>query len=186
METQISFGANFIRKMPVKVYSYNHKSYKPAEANLVELNPLDINDLNALEDTARNFGGDTLANNVYIHANSAFLRGKAGNIQLLALTKQGENFQNLNADDILGVAEISLSKTEPSWIELKNLQVRPQYTHSSRYQHIKNIGTAIVNYLKETYKKIELNSSSSGIRFYEKLGFKRQNSNRNIFIWTKD
>lgn len=186
METQISFGANFLRKMPVKVYSYNQKAYKPAEASLVELNPLDINDVNALEDTARNFGGETLANNVYIHANSAFQRGKAGNMRLFALTKQGNDFQKLNTADILGVAEISLSKTEQSGIELKNLQVRPQYAHASRRRYIKNIGASIVNYLKETYKKIELNSTSSSIRLYEKLGFKRQNSIRNIFIWTND
>ncbi len=185
MDNNISFGARFIKKLPVLKYSYEKKLYNPASVGMVELNPLDLRDVKALDSIARDFGGDSFVNNIYIEAKLAYKNDNQScdDMGIFALTRQRKNFEELNPDDILGVAEIS--KFENGEIELDYLQVHPQYIYSFGPPYIKKIGTAIVNYLKETYETIKLSATSSATLFYIKNGFTRVKENSNRFIWRK-
>lgn len=64
MINNITFGANFIQKMPIKKYSAKDKNYTLSYASLVELNPHDINDVKALDEIAFNFGNDSYVDNI--------------------------------------------------------------------------------------------------------------------------
>ena len=57
--------------------------------------------------------------------------------------------------------------------ELKFLQVHPRLKHGVSQKSYKNIGTGIINSLKDLYKdSIELESFFQTTEFYEKQGFK--------------
>lgn len=185
MENNISFGASFIRKLPVLKYSYESKLYNPASVDMVELNPLDLRDIKALNSIAKDFGGDSFVNNVYVEAKIAYNNSEQScdDMGILALTRQRDNFEELNPYDVLGVAEIS--KFGNGEIELEYLQVHPQYIYSYGPPYIKRIGTTIINYLKDTYNTIKLNATSSATLFYIKNGFTRAKANTNKFIWRK-
>lgn len=185
MENNISFGARFLRTIPIKKYSYENKIYKPANENFVELSPFDLNDVKSLDNIAREFGGDTYVNNVYMDAKMAYNRNnpETEDIGLFILTRQHCNYNTLNPDEVLGVAEIS--KFDNSEIELDYLQVHPQYVYSFGPPFIKRIGSAILDCLKEAYKKIIVRSAPSATLFYKKNGFERVKEGTNLFHWER-
>ena len=55
MDNNISFGARFLQKLPVLKYSYEKKLYQPSTADIVDLNPFDINDVKSVEEMAKEF-----------------------------------------------------------------------------------------------------------------------------------
>lgn len=187
MENNISFGARFIKKLPVLKYSYEHKFYKPSSANFVQINPYDKNDVKALNLIAQDFGEKAYADDIYVDVKKAYERNDPAwdaDMEVFALTKQVGNFNELNPDEVLGVAEIT--KNNNKEIELEYLSTNPQYIYSYEPPCIKKIGTAIINFLKEKYDKILLNSSPSAREFYRKNGFTLINENFNKFMWKRD
>lgn len=186
MENNISFGARFLRQIPIKKYSYENKIYKDANENFVELSPFDIRDVHALDDISKEFGGDTFVNNIYIDAKLAYKRDNRENetMGIFALTRQRDNYEKLNADDILGVAEIS--KFDNGEIELDYLQVHPQFIYSYGPPYFKRIGSAILDCLKAVYKKIQLHSAPSATLFYKKNGFENIKEGTRLYQWVKE
>ncbi len=182
MSDTISFGAKFIRKLPVKKYSYTDKIYKQDTANLVELDVHDKKDMQALEDIAKDFGGDSYVNNVYIDARQFANTDKSKvKKKFFVLTRQIDDFENLKTLGVLGVAEIS--KISPKGIELDYLQAHPMYVYARAPRFVKGIGSAIVKYLQLVNDKITLIATSSA--FYKKQGFKKLSLNGNRMIWVK-
>lgn len=185
MDNNISFGANFIRKIPIKQFSYESKLYTKTTANFVELNPFDTNDLNTLKKTIWEFGDDTYASNIY---NDAFyLNNKSENIEFLnffALTKQKTGFENLHPDEILGISEIT--EKGGKTINLNYLQIDPHYLYSYPYPpFFKRIGSAILDCLKLVHNKITLCATPTAIEFYKKNGFKSLEHNKRLMVWER-
>lgn len=184
MNNNISFGGNFIKKLPVLKYSYKEKNYKPAYANLVELESHNIKDVNAIEEIAKSFGGDSYVNNMSYNAKLAYERGQNDKrFGALILTKQAGNFEEIDADEVLGVAEIL--KIKNGEIKLMYLQTDPCLVYSYGQRSVKNIGSAILNYLKDINNKISLLASSSAIRFYLKHDFKLVSEDCSRMVWAK-
>ena len=186
MENNISFGARFIKKLPVLKYSYEKKLYNPASVGMVELNPLDLRDVKALDSIARDFGGDSFVNNIYIEAKLAYKNDNQScdDMGIFALTRQRENFEELNPDDILGVAEIS--KFENGEIELDYLQVHPQYIYSFDPPYFKRIGSAMLQGLKNLYSHILVKSAPSACPFYIINDFHLVSGKNRVFEWDKN
>lgn len=179
---QISFEARFIKDVPVKKYSYFKRAYLEEPSRLIEFDPKDSIDIENLENIAKDFGGDSYANNIFIHAK--YLKehiGESG--RYIGITRQKDNFDRLDASQVLGVAE--LTNKPPKEIELEFLQVHPQYLNSYRRPSIKNTGTAILNYLKECYDRIILKSSPNATFFYKKNGFIQLDEKKRLFEWKK-
>ncbi len=177
---QISFEARLIKNVPIKKYSFEKKSYIEELSKLIEFDPADTKDIENLENIAKDFGGDSFANNIYIHAK--YLKKHIGeNGRYIGLTRQKDNLDKLDASQILGIAEIT-NKTQKE-IELEYLQVHPQYLHSYWPPSIKHTGTAILNYLKECYNKITLKSSANATFFYKKNGFIQLDEKKRLFEW---
>ena len=188
MDNNISFGARFLQKLPVLKYSYEKKLYQPSTADIVDLNPFDINDVKSVEEIAKEFGSDTFVNNIAFNIKHAYVykdsrSDLSDDMRILALTRQTSNFNDLKADEVLGVVEISELNNKK--IEIEYLNTNPQYIYSYGPPYIKRIGTAIINYLKDKYDCITLNSASSATVFYLKNGFKRMRENTNRFLWQK-
>lgn len=180
MINNITFGANFIQKMPIKKYSAKDKNYTLSYASLVELNPHDINDVKALDEIAFNFGNDSYVDNIALDIKRAYKRNNQTSepFSAIVLTKQTDNFEHLKAKDVIGTAEIS--KIKNGEIELVYLQANPQFVYSFEPRQIKNIGTSILDYLKQVNNKIRLISSSSSINFYLKNKFKMVSVKRHL------
>uniref|UniRef100_UPI004027D2B5 hypothetical protein n=1 Tax=Candidatus Scatousia sp. TaxID=3085663 RepID=UPI004027D2B5 len=183
MNNNITFGANFIQKIPIKKYSYNTKTYNSLNANFIELKPSNAKDVNALGDIAFDFGGDSFANNIYVQAkiNSKHPDEK---YRYFALTEQDNDFEKLNVNQILGVA---LTKKKLDGVtELENLQVHPKFVYSWGPPSIKRVGSAILDCLKEFNDKIILNSSPNATKFYEKNAFMRIDPKIRRYFWSKE
>lgn len=92
---------------------------------------------------------------------NAISQGKfpGSDYKIYALTKQAENFDSLKADDILGLAEISL--TGKNKIHVNYLQVDPEQVYKIEPDYNK-IGSRILDSLKNLYKIITLKPNSKG------------------------
>lgn len=185
MNNNITFGGNFIQKLPVKKYAYKEKQYLPSYANLVELESHNIKDVEAIEEIAKAFGGDSYVNNVSYDAKLAYQYGQNDKrFGAFILTRQAGNFEEIDADEVLGVAEIL--KIKNGEIKLIYLQTDPALIYSYGPRYIKNVGVSILNYLKEMNNKISLLASSSAIRFYLKQDFKMVSEDCCRMVWTKN
>ena len=180
---QISFEARFIKPLPIKKYSYETKSYMNTSSKLIEFDPTDLKDVKDLENIAKDFGGDSFANNIYIHAKYQNEHHPESKVRYLGITQQKEDLNNLDVSKILGVAEIT--NKMPNEAELDFLQVHPQYLKSYWPPSIKHTGTAIINYLKECYNKISLKSSANATFFYKKNGFTLVDRQKRLFEWKR-
>lgn len=183
MNNNISFGANFIQKLPVQKYSFKNKKYIPAYANLIEINPHDIQDVTALNNIAKAFGDDNYVNNISYDAKLAYKRHSTNErFAAFLLTKQSGNFENIDANKVLGAAEILRVKNRE--IDLVYLQTDPFLVYSLLPRTVKNVGGAILDYLKQTNDKISLIATSAE-RFYLKNGFKPVSSDCSLLVWSK-
>ena len=212
----VSFKGNFIKQVNIKKLSSNGQ-YKPFKANFIELNHDDITTLQILLKKWENSGAKM---NFFLQTNQLlppnilndkmndflyltkglkkeeilpFLSSKILGKHLYAVTKQNNNFKNLNIDDILGLVDFEAKKKNN---EIAQLHVRPDciseeydnqgllYLKNKIYKllgiNIKkekrqysHIGEAIITTLQSMYndKPMELISLRPARNFYKKYGF---------------
>ena len=186
MQSNVSFGASFIEKVPLKKYSYKKKKYIPSSANFVQLAPENPDDFHTISGVADEFGADSFANNIYaaakiVRKNSDSDRDKCC---FFSLSKQNDKFERLNPDNVLGIAmtsAISDSKTE-----LEYLQVHPQYIYSFDPPYFKRIGSAMLQGLKNLYSHILVKSAPSACPFYIINDFHLVSGKNRVFEWDKN
>lgn len=124
--TSINFKANYIKPTYIKDSQKNKQ-----EASFVELDITDRNDMKALKKTTENWQ-DSLADFIYEDSKDAYL-WKLGGRHIYAVTKQKDNFENLDYNKILGLAELSEAY---KLNELEILQVNPEATYSTQQKRI--------------------------------------------------
>lgn len=183
MNNNITFGARFIQKIPINTYCFEKKIYTPDTANFVEFMPADSKDICVLGDIAQDFGGDSFANNVYIHA-KYFRNNEASRARFFGLTKQNSDYENLNPNKVLGVCEITKKSEHTN--EIEYLQVHPRFVYPCGPRPIKRIGTAILDCIKEFSNKITLRASYNSGKFYKKNDFTEINPEKRLYLWTKE
>ena len=174
MNTNISFGAKFIQKMPIKKYSYIDKTYTPTYANLVELNPSNIRDVKALDKIAMHFGSDSYVNNMALHAKRAYKH-----------SKKNEDAPIFIVLDKAVTCAAEIHKIRKKETEIIYLQTDPNLVYSYIPRAFKNIGTSIIQYLQQINNRITLRANSSSMRFYKKHGFKMVSQDSYQMEWIK-
>ena len=190
--TPISFKANFIRYTTIK--QWDNKSYNPTEASFVEFIPQNKNDLQVLDNISKRWDEAIYAQTIY---NSAFIDSVVGqkpNHHFYGITTQKNNLSKPDTQKVLGIAEvtekinkneIAYLQTKPDYMSKANKsdvidlvfsiidKISPNEKEKEHLPEYKNIGTGIINSLKETYpnKDIELYATDTAKGFYKKLGF---------------
>ena len=156
------------------------QKFIPKEVSFIEFNKNSVEDLNTLKKLKKRWPL-TFASNIF---REFTLIGDA--VKVYALTLQEKNFEKLDADDILGLAEIS---NEESEVTLEALQTKPKYMYNDKNQNslYKSIGTTLLNSIKNIsyIKRIKVHSLFSVIPFYEKNEFKNIDENNSLLTWIK-
>lgn len=180
---QTSFNAQFIK--PAKVYKYNPatKGYQPIRASFIQIDPENLSDVIAMNNIAKYWEHDKYAGNIAHSVNDLYKNPDKEDIRkVLAITTQQNCFEQLNDEQILGVAEIEKFNYG---LNLSELQVNPKYLYTT-IPKIKHIGTAMLNSIKKYYNEpITLISAieQSVKDFYRSNKFKPVEINSNRYQW---
>ena len=180
---KISFGAKFIN--PINVGKLNGKSYEQVDVSFVEINPLNGDDVHALSEIAKYWENDKFAMNIKETAKIIFKDKSPDGIRIFALTSQGDSFEKLNPDKILGVIETE--DMAPFHFHINRFQVKPDYVYKRDLEY-SGVGTSILNSLKKMCNKISaISESDQSVRnFYERNGFYETSKGSNFYTWYKD
>ena len=167
----------------IQKYNPKKKTYSPCKISFVEIEPNNPSDLKSLYEIAKHWHGSTYAPDVALtayHVSKNILSKEK--CKIYALTRQTEDFHELNPHKVLCLSDITLQDDKP--IEIEFLQVDPQMTCTVKNAAYKNIGSGFLNTIKGLYNKaITLTSVFSAIPFYEKNGFELIESNKLRYIW---
>ena len=176
-----SFKGRFISSLKITpVKSIN----PPLKVSAVEINPIDNCDIKALKNVHSLWNG-AFTKNIYNDAHAIKLTQiPSSNEKFFILTKQTENFDNINPEMVLAEAKIITNNPDTRSIYLDYLQVEPDNMHEAENRIYKGIGSKMLDFLKLHYKNkdIHLHAVFSTLEFYAKNGFHpiEQNS-RNLF-----
>lgn len=184
---QLNFKANFIKNVPIQK-RVSAEKFVPSQVSLVELDINNQNDIEALGKTAVLWErkASTFANYIYIDATKDKQYPDVEKEHYYALTKQNENFELLNPNSVLALA-VYAEKKDPM-NEIMWLQVDPKTNTKNASifnREYKNIGTAIVDFLKSlSQKPLYVQSDTKATPFYEKQGFESMDlKHPDIMCW---
>ena len=171
----LEFRANFECKAEIKKLNSITGKYTPELVNWVKFdrkNPLDVMAL-------------TYAANIAYRAMlMSETRLENEPCEIYIMTKQDSDFDDLDDSKILGMAEIN--KEDKNSIELNYIQVDPEQTSLSQRAEYKNIGSKMLDLLKNKYahKVIKLRADAGSVsEFYKKNGFVLKDEKKRYFEW---
>ncbi len=175
----INFKANYINATTVK--RINQTPVSDKVVSFVELSPQSTSDVKAIRTLSYCWDDNkSLAGDLYCNLRDCSLYGDNSGQKFYAITQQRNNFEKLDSDEILAVAQIR----DRDDIHLDLLQVDPANNNDIYLREFCHIGTAMLNCLKKLFpnKDITLKSVDSAFDFYLKNGFNRiANSSHFIF-----
>ena len=182
-----NFKAKFICNTQIKQINPKTDTYSPLKVSFLEYEPDNPKDLNALINTAKSWKGRLYAGRIAENASLISSGDMSKNKNhIYILSKQQENFNKLNTQDILGLAHlVSESKSMPD--ELRLFEVNPKFKYSrDKKREYKGLGESIISSLKKICNNsIRLISSYSAANFYEKQGFEIMDTDLLEYIWKK-
>ena len=156
------------------------------ETSFVQIDSDNKFDIKALRDVAKYWKDNLYADNAY---NTALMKFKQErnhkNYDVYALTFQKDNLERLDSDDIIGIVEVM--NLEDKQVYIEHIEGKPVYVNEIHRQY-NEIGTAMLDSLKEFYDKIVLVARRSKVvsKFYVKNGFIEKPVGSGLFIWVKD
>ena len=180
----VNFTANHIKDVNIARRYYNQ--YKPCKVSLVEFDPTNKKDIDAIYKTTdrwdESFTAFTYDDMREVSKNRSLLP----DLHVYALTTQTTNFDKIKPSKMLGVIEIVEKYTNGNKVEV--LQTNPALIkrNDNKKPRFKHIGEQLVSFIKEKFsdKPLYLNPTLSAIPFYEKQGFKRvPHKEKNNFFW---
>lgn len=179
----INFTANHIKNVNIAKKYYN--SYKPCKVALVEMDPMNRKDVEAIGKTVKNwditFTEFAYEDMIQAREDKELL----SQLHVYALTKQKSNYDKMKSSDILGVLELKQRYEDGNKIEA--LQTKPVFMNDKYYKvpKLKSIGKKLVKYVTKEYKDepLYVNPARVAIPFYEKLGFKKCMDNNKKNTW---
>ncbi len=181
-----SFGAKFVNNVNIGKLQSGAKRYCNDSVSFVEIEPNNVDDINALENCSKHWSYAKFADNIYHAVCAARNESKYyKDNRVYALTVQTDTFEKLNEDDILGLVHVSPLENNSLFIE--HLQVKPDIIFVNTPEY-KGVGTGILNSLKQLTNKITLfPTKDKSVRdFYERNGFFEFPPGCNIFMWVKE
>lgn len=183
INNSITFGARLVSTDNIKQFDWIRKSYHPQKVSIVELDPTDYTDLQAVKKVAENWHDAQYAASIsgIVHSIFAHFIDKKEHA-IYAITTQNKNHGKLNNKKILALAEVNTSKDDR--INLDYLQVNPNFMYLAKNKKFKGIGKCMLDFLKNTYNKIiTLRSDYKAIPFYEKNGFTILEPGKLEYFW---
>lgn len=193
MLNSISFKANFIKNVYIQKDNFSNNPL-PVEVSLVELNAKDKNDIDVLEDTNELWNNVKEEYSKYIfydaYKENEGIKNPRENVKkrhYYAITTQTENYNILEANKILGLAQFS--EKEGRYNKLDWLQVNPttSFTNTDSQQRpYQGVGKILLEHIKNvTEKALEVSSSNKAIPFYQKQGFYPSGFSKNYLYYEK-
>ena len=169
----ISFTARFVDSTKIKHRLSFFKNEK-LETSIIELDKKNPDDMKALHDAAFSWydNGGRYATNIYHKATDNTYLKDVTKEHYFALTTQKNDFENVKPNKILGL--MMFSETSNFDNEINYLEVNPSTNRSKHLiREYKNVGKALVDYVKRAYKEKSLFvfSDARVIKFYKKQGF---------------
>ena len=167
------FNGTFVRASKVHKFDKLTSKFNEVNTNIVLLDSFSKGDVAAVNKVAAEWGKPSFTNTIATCFEwTGILSGKS-HMRYYAITEQARNFEKLDSDKILGIAETEEIKRHKAI--LYHLQVKPSAQNlnkqSSEYKHV---GVGFVRGLQHVYNKISLTSvRDDNVRgFYRFLGFR--------------
>ena len=200
MNNNINFKANYIK--PVTIYQYSKKTYNPVKANLVKCDLLNNEDLKTIEKISKKWGKTNYVRSIYKNLKNTS-HDNSKSVYMLVLPQ--DSYKKVDYKNVLGCVQ---TVEKYNTLEIKYLQVNPEYTSDKRYKtdniffmffeklllgrkntKYKGIGTEIINFIKTNYDcndfiEVIPDGIESG-NFYRKNGFKLGRRYLNVLEWHK-
>ncbi|MBE7704073.1 MAG: GNAT family N-acetyltransferase [Cyanobacteria bacterium SIG28] len=182
----ITFGANYISTANIKKYSPS-KQYTDCAANIVQLMPESKRDFKAIREVAGLWRNADFARDIRDHFEGTRVapRRDSNPKFYYALTKQKNDFENLDSSSVLGIAEVT-NNSEGNF-RIDYIQVDPKYEYNEERKSAskyKSIGSAMMKTFEKIldFRKITVTPVFSACEFYEKLGYKVDIANLDMYL----
>jgi len=174
---------------PLKTVGYKLKINK-YPVSFLELNPFDEADQSSMERIVKIWGTKGIytpfMSNMFQYTGD---KTTDVNSRFFVLTRQSEDFDYLNPEHFLGLAQVT--KLDNGRMSLDALQVNPFYLFNNPYGDIKQVGKTLMKQLLSLFSKtdFELFSPNNNVPFFELLGFnvaKSQANKNEVFMQLKN
>lgn len=178
-----TFGATLINNVRIQKLDADTGSYKTQRASFVKFDPKNRRDLSAIKGATKGWDGDFFGRYVALRAEQIAKKYLSPHINhVYLLTSQLDNFDKLDKNAILGIAEMQTADAEENVLSF--LQVKPESTFIKGKRPYKKVGARILSSLKKIYKeKITLISTTIATKFYENQGFVMLNEEMLKYGW---
>ena len=180
----ISFGARYVKSATIKKKENDElKNHKIA---MVELDPYDFNDIKCINNLNLDWGGRASLSYAYaLNMNNIFAEiTEKSSAHFYALTQQKENFEKLDPELILSLAETS-NYYDDKTKSLDLLETFFAESHTSKNAQFKHIGKAMLDNIKFLLRGNDIIAEvvENAEKFYEKEGFERISGGVNRYIF---
>jgi len=169
-QSNIDFSAKFLNNAVIKKFDREAKQFLPHKVSFIELEPQNCADVEAVDKIFDNWGKADL---IYKIKSSFeikhFYPAESFASKFYGITTQKSEFDELKPEQIMGIVEVAPETDKEIYLEF--LQVKPELKSGSTGRGYKNIGSAILNSLKEMFDEIRLCSLKKSAKFYEINGF---------------
>ncbi len=172
----INFTGTYLATTKINKKTQKNK-FIPHEASVVQMHPSSKNDILTLKSTTESWdeNSNILSFSDIIYEDAKNIHDEeidTGIHKFYAITNQKRNFTKLLPDEILALTEIT-SFPDSRKVNIDVLEVNPEHNHWSQDRTYKNIGSALLNAIKEIFegKEITVRSVPSALNFYKKNGF---------------
>ena len=181
-----NFKARYIHKVTIHKFNEQEKQgYIPVDTSLVEINPNNKKDVDAVGKAIKNWGyEDEFGYCIYDDLNSIRDGCSQGrNNKVYAITLQSNHLRTMDGNKILGLGEVT--KESKKIVNIDYLQVEPESTFLRGSKKYINTGRNLVHFFQEKFSKkiITVKSTYRAANFYEKMGFEIFDVKHMVYIF---
>lgn len=177
----ISFQAHVVKnKIPIRVVANNTET----NASIVELDITSLGNMKVINSVANRFQKALEGReNEYNYASDARTRfnrlcnvpSRRENEYFYLFTteelNEGEEFDTMNADDVIGVAQVN-NDLDATSCEIKYFNIDPKTNHNSENRQYKETGKSFLTGLHDiVHKDTIVDPDKNAVEFYEKLKY---------------
>lgn len=164
----VNFKARYVDNAFVMAKAGKNR-FIPKEVAVLKINMTSKSDRETLVDLSKKWAKkNNLIRIILLSLNSKPDKKRS----IYVLSEQENNYRTLDSKKILGIAEVTNFKNICS---LDFIQTNPKYEHTNTKRKIKDVGSALLDYItyKARNRETCLDSVDQEIGFYEKHGFKK-------------
>ena len=187
----IAFKAKYVNSSQILKFNKEAGEYVKRNAMILEFDPNNKKDLDALVKVAEKWGGAKFGDDIAYTANNLYFnKSNPSKERIFMLTTQNTNYNTPDVKQILGIAQTSCDDGYSICVDY--LQTKPNLINRSskngKNKEYKHVGEGLLNSIKKTFsqKPIYLYPLPDVTAFYERNGFKEISKNPVKYKWTKE